>query len=161
MVGTGIFATPSSILALSGSVGLALFMWVAGSLIAAAGMAVYLEFGTAIPKNGGEKNYLEFVYKKPKFLATGLYTGYVLLLGKLESSTWSRASTNFDQVGPVRTPLSLESTSFTPPMLRSTDGTSVVLVLLALPLLSSFTALPLNGVSVCRTSSDSSSSPSS
>jgi len=83
MVGTGIFATPSSILALSGSVGLALFMWVAGSLIAAAGMAVYLEFGTAIPKNGGEKNYLEFVYKKPKFLATGLYTGYVLLLGKL------------------------------------------------------------------------------
>lgn len=83
MVGTGIFATPSSILALSGSVGLALFMWVAGSLIAAAGMAVYLEFGTAIPKNGGEKNYLEFVYKKPKFLATGLYTGYVLLLGKM------------------------------------------------------------------------------
>lgn len=37
MVGTGIFATPSSILALSGSVGLALFLWVAGMLIAAAG----------------------------------------------------------------------------------------------------------------------------
>jgi len=50
-------------------------------LIAAAGTMVYLEFGTAIPKNGGEKNYLEFVYRKPKFLATGLYTGYVLLLG--------------------------------------------------------------------------------
>jgi hypothetical protein len=40
MVGTGIFATPSSILSLTGSVGLALFMWVAGMLIAAAGMAV-------------------------------------------------------------------------------------------------------------------------
>ncbi|GIZ38676.1 hypothetical protein CKM354_000208500 [Cercospora kikuchii] len=81
MVGTGIFATPSGILSQTGSVGLALFMWFAGMLIAAAGMAVYLEFGTGIPKNGGEKNYLEHVFRKPKFLATGLYTGYVILLG--------------------------------------------------------------------------------
>ncbi|KAI8931087.1 hypothetical protein NX059_012098 [Plenodomus lindquistii] len=81
MIGTGIFATPSSIFAMSGSVGLSLFIWVAGMLIAAAGMAVYLEFGLAIPRNGGEKNYLEYVYRKPKFLTTGLYTGYVLLLG--------------------------------------------------------------------------------
>lgn len=81
MIGTGIFATPSAIFSLSGSVGLSLFIWVAGMLIAAAGMAVYLEFGTAIPRNGGEKNYLEYVYRKPRFLATGLYTGYVILLG--------------------------------------------------------------------------------
>ncbi|KAK4953041.1 methionine permease [Elasticomyces elasticus] len=81
MIGTGIFATPSGIFALSGSVGLSLFIWVAGMLIAAAGMAVYLEFGTAIPRNGGEKNYLEFVYRRPKFVATGFYTGYVILLG--------------------------------------------------------------------------------
>jgi hypothetical protein len=40
MIGTGIFATPSGILKSTGSVGLALFMWVAGMLIAAAGMAV-------------------------------------------------------------------------------------------------------------------------
>lgn len=66
---------------MSGSVGLSLFIWVAGMLIAAAGTAVYLEFGTAIPKNGGEKNYLEYVFRKPKFLTTGLYTGYVVLLG--------------------------------------------------------------------------------
>ncbi|KAF1979462.1 amino acid transporter [Bimuria novae-zelandiae CBS 107.79] len=81
MIGTGIFATPSAIFSLSGSVGLSLFIWVAGMFIAAAGMAVYLEFGTAIPRNGGEKNYLEYVYRKPRFLATGLYTGYVVLLG--------------------------------------------------------------------------------
>lgn len=81
MVGTGIFATPSTIFSLSGSVGLTLFIWVAGMIIAAAGMAVYLEFGTGIPRNGGEKNYLEFVYRKPKYLATGFYTGYVILLG--------------------------------------------------------------------------------
>ncbi|KAF2087639.1 amino acid transporter [Saccharata proteae CBS 121410] len=81
MIGTGIFSTPSEIMSLSGSVGLALFIWVAGMLIAAAGMAVYLEFGTGLPRNGGEKNYLEFVYTKPKFLVTGFYTGYVVLLG--------------------------------------------------------------------------------
>jgi amino acid transporter len=81
IIGTGIFATPGAILALSGSVGLSLFMWVAGTLIAAAGTAVYMEFGTAIPRNGGEKNYLEYVFRKPRFLATGLYTGYVVLLG--------------------------------------------------------------------------------
>lgn len=81
IVGTGIFATPSAILSLSGSVGLSLFIWVAGMLIAAAGTLVYLEFGTAIPRNGGEKNYLEYVFRRPKFLTTGLYTGYVVLLG--------------------------------------------------------------------------------
>lgn len=81
MVGTGIFATPSTIFSLSGSVGLSLFIWVAGMIIAMCGMAVYLEFGTAIPRNGGEKNYLEFVYRRPKYLATGFYTGYVVLLG--------------------------------------------------------------------------------
>lgn len=55
MVGTGIFATPSAILSMSGSVGLALFLWVAGTIISATGMAVYLEFGTAIPRNGLEQ----------------------------------------------------------------------------------------------------------
>lgn len=81
IIGTGVFATPSGILVLSGSVGLSLFLWVVGALIAAAGAMVYLEFGTGLPKNGGEKTYLEFVYRRPKYLATGLYTGYVILLG--------------------------------------------------------------------------------
>lgn len=50
VIGTGIFATPSTILQLAGSVGLSLFMWVIGTAIAMAGTAVYLEWGTAIPK---------------------------------------------------------------------------------------------------------------
>ncbi|KND89593.1 High-affinity methionine permease [Tolypocladium ophioglossoides CBS 100239] len=81
IIGTGIFATPGTILALSGSVGLCLLIWVAGMLIAVAGTAVYVEFGTGLPRNGGEKNYLEYVYRKPKFLTTSLYAGYVVLLG--------------------------------------------------------------------------------
>ncbi|KAL5333549.1 amino acid/polyamine transporter I [Aspergillus crustosus] len=87
VIGTGIFATPSTILALSGSVGLALFMWVFGTLIAVAGTAVYLEWGTAIPRNGGEKNYLEYVYKKPRFLATAMYAAYAVLLGWAASNS--------------------------------------------------------------------------
>lgn len=82
MIGTGIFVTPSKILALSGSVGLSLFLWVVGAIITAAGMAVYMEFGTGIPRNGGEKNYLEFVYRKPQFLTSCLYSAYVVLLGE-------------------------------------------------------------------------------
>lgn len=81
MVGTGIFATPSSIVGLSGSVGLALLIWVVGMIIAFAGQLVYLEFGTTIPRNGGEKNYLEYVYRRPKFLVTSMYAVYVVLLG--------------------------------------------------------------------------------
>lgn len=67
MVGTGIFATPSAIFQLSGSVGLSLMLWVCGIIITSAGMAVYLEFGTGLPRNGGEKNYLEYAIRDPNF----------------------------------------------------------------------------------------------
>lgn len=58
IIGTGIFATPSTILSLSGSVGLSLIMWVAGTFIAMAGTAVYLEWGTAIPRYGSSTHTL-------------------------------------------------------------------------------------------------------
>ncbi|KAF8887845.1 high affinity methionine permease [Gymnopilus junonius] len=80
IIGTGVFATPSSILSLSGSVGLSLFMWVIGAIIAAAGMQVYISWGSAIPKNGGEKNYLEYLFRKPKFLITSMYAANGVLL---------------------------------------------------------------------------------
>ncbi len=81
MVGTGIFATTSTIYNLSGSVGLSLILWAVGSSIALAGLYVYMEFGSAIQKNGGEKNYLEYVYSKPKFFVTCMYAAYVFFLG--------------------------------------------------------------------------------
>ncbi|KAE9402301.1 APC amino acid permease [Gymnopus androsaceus JB14] len=76
VIGTGIFATPSVILRTSGSVGVALLMWVLGALIAALGTAVYIELGTGLPRSGGEKNYLEFIYRRPKFLVTCTYSIY-------------------------------------------------------------------------------------
>lgn len=81
MIGSGVFSLSSTIFLLSGSVGTALFMWVAGSLIAFSGLLVYMEFGSAIPRNGGEKNYLEYVYKSPRFLVTAMYGAYVFFLG--------------------------------------------------------------------------------
>ncbi|KAG5979795.1 hypothetical protein E4U55_004753 [Claviceps digitariae] len=81
IIGTGIFATPATILAQCGSPGLSLIIWVVGMIIAAAGTAVYMELGTGLPRNGGEKNYLEYVYRRPRFLITCMYTGYVVLLG--------------------------------------------------------------------------------
>ncbi|QLG70931.1 hypothetical protein HG535_0A08780 [Zygotorulaspora mrakii] len=81
MLGTGVFATSSTIYMLCNSVGLALIIWVVGAIISLAGLYVYLEFGTAIPKNGGEKNYLEFIFKKPKFFITSMYAAYIFFLG--------------------------------------------------------------------------------
>ncbi|THU97670.1 high-affinity methionine permease [Dendrothele bispora CBS 962.96] len=81
MIGTGIFATPASIVGGVGSIGLALFMWVFGAIIAGAGLAVYLEWATALPRSGGEKNYLEYAYRKPLYLITCVYAIYAALLG--------------------------------------------------------------------------------
>lgn len=81
IIGAGVFSTPSTILILSGSVGTSLILWVAGAIIAFTGLLTYMELGSAIPRNGGEKNYLEYIYTKPKFLATAMYGSYVFFLG--------------------------------------------------------------------------------
>ncbi|KAJ8473637.1 hypothetical protein ONZ45_g16219 [Pleurotus djamor] len=80
IIGTGVFATPGTILALSGSGGLALFMWLIGAIIAFAGTYVYVSWGLAIPKNAGEKNYLEYLFQRPKYLITSVYSSYAILL---------------------------------------------------------------------------------
>lgn len=42
---------------------------------------VYLDLGTAIPRSGGERVYLERIFKKPRMLATCIFMSYVVLLG--------------------------------------------------------------------------------
>ncbi|KAK3322578.1 amino acid permease-domain-containing protein [Apodospora peruviana] len=72
VVGTGIFSTPSSIIRYTNSVGATLLFWVLGGVMTFA-LFVYLEFGTALPRSGGEKVYLERVYQKPRYLATCIF----------------------------------------------------------------------------------------
>ncbi|KAH7081787.1 amino acid permease-domain-containing protein [Paraphoma chrysanthemicola] len=81
VIGSGIFATPGVIVKDVGSVGLSLVLWVIGALVAACGLAVGLEYGCMLPRSGGEKVYLEFVYRKPKFLASTLVATQAVLLG--------------------------------------------------------------------------------
>ncbi|KAJ4352486.1 low-affinity methionine permease [Didymosphaeria variabile] len=81
VIGSGIFATPGVIVKSVGSVGLSLSLWVVGAVIAACGLAVTLEYGCMLPRSGGEKVYLEFTYRKPRFLASTLVAVQAVLLG--------------------------------------------------------------------------------
>ncbi|OIW22503.1 amino acid transporter [Coniochaeta ligniaria NRRL 30616] len=81
MIGTGIFSTPSIIFGATGSVGISIMLWLIGGILTFFGLSVFLEFGLAIPRSGGEKNYLERVYRHPKYLATCVLAAQMILLG--------------------------------------------------------------------------------
>ncbi|KAF9003168.1 APC amino acid permease [Hymenopellis radicata] len=104
IIGTGIFATPSVILRSSGSVGVALLMWLTGATIAAVGTTVYIELGTGLPRSGGEKNYLEYIYRHPKFLATCAFSVYAVITGSSSANSlvFSEYLLNAFDVPPTR-----------------------------------------------------------
>lgn len=81
VVGSGIFATPGMIFRSVGSAGLSLLLWVLGSGITACGLAISLELGCMLPRSGGEKVYLEFMYRRPRFLASTIVAVQAVLLG--------------------------------------------------------------------------------
>ena len=81
IVGSGIFATPGNIYKSVGSVGLALTIWIVGAAIAACGLAVSMELGCMLPRSGGTKVYLEFMYRRPRFLASTLVAIQAVVLG--------------------------------------------------------------------------------
>ncbi|KAJ7780837.1 amino acid transporter [Mycena maculata] len=81
IIGTGIYSTPSSILGSVGSIGASLMLWVLGFTLSFCGLFIWLEFGTMIPRSGGEKVYLEAIYRRPKYLATVIFATNTILLG--------------------------------------------------------------------------------
>lgn len=60
-----------------------------GAVIAGLGFAVYAEFASAMPQNGGELNYLRKAYNKPKSLVAAMYAGQALLLGHGASNAYA------------------------------------------------------------------------
>ncbi|KAH9908935.1 high-affinity methionine permease [Xylariomycetidae sp. FL2044] len=67
MIGTGIFSTPASILSSTGSIGLSLVYWAIGAIMAASGVAVFLELAAYFPnRSGAEVVYLEQAYPRPR-----------------------------------------------------------------------------------------------
>ncbi|KAL2019171.1 hypothetical protein VTK56DRAFT_10043 [Thermocarpiscus australiensis] len=81
VVGSGIFATPGAIVSSVGSIGLSLSLWIAGALISWCGLVVSLEYGCMLPRSGGDKVYLEFTYRRPRFLASTLVAVQAVVLG--------------------------------------------------------------------------------
>ena len=81
VIGSGIFATPGAIVRSVGSIGISLILWVVGALFAWFGLAVSLEYGCMLPRSGGDKVYLEFTYRRPRFLATFMIAVQSVLLG--------------------------------------------------------------------------------
>ena len=56
-------------------------LWVIGGMLTFCGLSVFLEFGLAIPRSGGEKNYLERVYRHPRYLMTCVLASQMIILG--------------------------------------------------------------------------------
>ena len=55
VIGSGIFATPGSIVNSTGSVGLTLLVWLVGTILSVCGLAVSMEYGCMLPRSGGDK----------------------------------------------------------------------------------------------------------
>ncbi|KAJ5814060.1 uncharacterized protein N7503_000810 [Penicillium pulvis] len=115
IIGAGIFSTPATIYSLSGSVGMALTIWVVAGLISISGSLIMMEFGSAIPRSGGIKLYLERSFS-PKLLQTCVFlfycvflqvsasnaitcSSYLLLAGGAESTTWKLRGVAIASVG--------------------------------------------------------------
>ncbi|OCT53631.1 Low-affinity methionine permease [Cladophialophora carrionii] len=81
VIGSGIFAMPGTIVQNVGSPGLALVLWVVGALVAWAGLAIDMEYGCMLPRSGGVKVYLEYTFRKPRFLTSTLVAVQAVLLG--------------------------------------------------------------------------------
>ncbi|CAL8291915.1 unnamed protein product [Boreogadus saida] len=62
IIGSGIFISPKGVLEHSGSVGVALVVWVLGGGIAALGSLCYAELGVTIPKSGGDYSYVTQIF---------------------------------------------------------------------------------------------------
>ncbi|RMZ82878.1 hypothetical protein DV737_g1875, partial [Chaetothyriales sp. CBS 132003] len=104
-IGSGIFLTPHRVLAGTGCVGGALLLWLLGAIISICGLYVWLECAMSIPqrtvrgeteprgvpRSGGEKNFLEFMFPNPKYRTTCTFAVMFILLYNLTGNAVSLA----------------------------------------------------------------------
>ncbi|KAK0661408.1 High-affinity methionine permease [Lasiodiplodia hormozganensis] len=99
MMGSGIFKTPTTLLKGTQSVGVSLMFWFCGALATLAGAMVFIEFGLttprylidgrkeAVPRNGGELVYLQYLFKKPKYFITCIYGLLFIIIGNMAGNS--------------------------------------------------------------------------
>jgi amino acid transporter len=65
-IGAGVFVVPGIILQLVGSVGMVMILYVIGATSSILGTWAYVELGLMNPVSGGDKEYLELAFPRPK-----------------------------------------------------------------------------------------------
>ncbi|CAR29392.1 ZYRO0G07590p [Zygosaccharomyces rouxii] len=82
IVGSGIFATPSSIYVnCGGNTGIYFGVWTLAGLVSFAGLFVFLEYGSWLPRSGGRKNFLEQTYTRPELMMSVTFVCFTIFTG--------------------------------------------------------------------------------
>jgi APA family basic amino acid/polyamine antiporter len=83
VIGAGIFKTPSMVAGITGDVGWALTIWVAGALISLMGALCYAELATTYPHAGGDYHFLTRAYGKNVSFLYGWAKAMVINTGSI------------------------------------------------------------------------------
>ena len=83
VIGAGIFKTPSIVADITGDVGWALTIWVAGAIISLAGALCYAELATLYPHAGGDYHFLTKAYGKNVSFLYGWAKAMVINTGSI------------------------------------------------------------------------------
>jgi hypothetical protein len=78
MVGTGVFTSLGFQLLDIQHAGIILLLWLIGGIVALCGALCYAELGAALPRSGGEYNFLSRIYHP----AAGFISGWVSVTGR-------------------------------------------------------------------------------
>lgn len=82
ILGSGIFGVASGIYEDCGRSAFLFFLsWFIAAALAFSGLYIYLEMGSLVPRSGGAKVFLEFIYEKPRLLATVAFSVYTVAFG--------------------------------------------------------------------------------
>jgi len=82
IIGSGIFLSPNSVIARTGSYGLAILVWIISGIVAAGGALCYGELSTFVRKSGADYAYIQEAYSFKK------KSGFVRTFGNLISFTY-------------------------------------------------------------------------
>ncbi|QPG73303.1 hypothetical protein FOA43_000613 [Brettanomyces nanus] len=92
VIGTGIFATPATILKSIGSVGASYLLWCVGFIVNLFIVFMYVEYVTYFRRrSGAQVVYLEQAYPNPKFMVPVMYAAVSVTLSYITSSASSFA----------------------------------------------------------------------